>query len=102
MQTTIKSKSKTRLQLFVKLSDREKTSILINCALLLDSYDYKGQKTNLYFINGFFVEETINIETKKTVDVIPFLHGYRLASYINTDNKEIATEAAFRSLFFLN
>lgn len=66
---------------FARMNSSEKALVLKKSGLLLDKDQEKGQSVNLYFLNGFFVEETISRKENK-VDIIPYKHGYRLESYV--------------------
>jgi hypothetical protein len=64
---------------FAKMNNHEKTTLLNHSGILLDKDLEKENSVNLYYLNGFFVEE---IRTKnKVVDIIPYKQGYRLESY---------------------
>ncbi|MCC6371724.1 MAG: hypothetical protein IT236_12015 [Bacteroidia bacterium] len=66
---------------FAKMNNSEKTNILHNKAVLLDNDIEKEEAVNLYYLNGFFVEETISAKKGGVVDIIPYKHGYRLETY---------------------
>lgn len=68
---------------FAKLNNTQKASVLKNDGVLLDKDSANESSVNLYYLNGFFVEETISRtqNTNTVVDIIPYKHGYRLETY---------------------
>ena len=66
---------------FAKMDNVQKASELKNNGVLLDKDELKEERVNLYYINGFFVEETIRLKQNKVVDIIPYKHGFRLETY---------------------
>jgi hypothetical protein len=65
------------------MNNSQKASVLKNSGVLLDKDLAKESSVNLYYLNGFFVEETITRKhnTNTIVDIIPYKHGYRLETY---------------------
>jgi len=102
MKSEITMDQQTSLQRFMKMQANEKTSTLTKNGQLLDSYSHNGQKTNLYYLNGFFVEETIDLLTNKLIDLIPYKHGFRLNSYVTAAQHESRPSAILNSIRFLN
>jgi len=74
---------------FIKLDLEEQMNLLSNEGILVDGYDEKETSTKVYFLNGFFVEETINTRTKKVVEVLPFKQGYKTEKYFEV--REVLT-----------
>ena len=70
---------------FARLNDQDKATELMNNGLLLDKDLEKEHDVNLYYLNGFFVEETISKKQNRVVDIIPYKHGYRLETYSNNN-----------------
>lgn len=67
---------------FVKLNAIEKVIELKTKGVLVDVDLEKETAINLYFINGFFVEEIFSTEENKTLDVIPYPHGYKPEAFV--------------------
>ena len=67
---------------FARMNNTEKKSVLSRNGLLLDVDKNKGQSVNLYFLDGFFVEETVSQPENKVLDIIPYKHGYRLETFV--------------------
>lgn len=74
---------------FLKLPSAQKADLLHKKGLLLDSDVYKEERVNLYYIDGFFAEETINYITWELKDVVPFMSGYKIENYIKYNRKPI-------------
>lgn len=74
---------------FAKLNDEDKATELMNNGVLLDKDLEKEQAVNLYYLNGFFVEETISKKQNRVVDIIPYKHGYRLETYSGKNNPNL-------------
>lgn len=74
---------------FAKLNDEDKATELMNNGVLLDKDLEKEQAVNLYYLNGFFVEETISKKQNRVVDIIPYKHGYRLETYAGNYNANL-------------
>lgn len=66
---------------FARMNNTEKKSMLNSSGLLLDVDLEKEQSVKLYFLDGFFVEETISHPENKVLDIIPYKHGYRLQTF---------------------
>jgi hypothetical protein len=60
---------------YIKLSEREKESVLKNDALYLEFYAEDDTLVYVYFLNSFFVEVTMR--EGKIVDNIPYKRGYK-------------------------
>jgi hypothetical protein len=65
---------------FVKMKDVQKDTVLRSKGILLDKDTENGKTINLYFLDGFFVEEIISGNEKR--EIIPFKQGYRIESYL--------------------
>lgn len=63
---------------FARLSQHQKSNELMTHGVLLDRDEEKEQAVNLYYLNGFFVEETIHNKVKTKVEIIPYKHGFKL------------------------
>lgn len=63
------------------MNTNEKVAELMNNGVLIDNDNEKDEAINLYYINGFFVEETISKRHGMVTDIIPFKQGYRLKDY---------------------
>jgi hypothetical protein len=66
---------------FAGLTLTQKKALLTKKACLLDSDEEKGDIVNLYFLEGFFVEEIICANTQTIKDIIPYKSGFRLSHY---------------------
>lgn len=66
---------------FARLDNNEKSMELMSHGLLLDKDQEKERSVNLYYLNGFFVEETISKALNRVVDIIPYKHGFRLETF---------------------
>lgn len=66
---------------FAKLNNADKARMLAKNGVLLDKDSATEESTNLYYLNGFFVEETISVKSNRVVDIIPYKHGYKLETY---------------------
>lgn len=75
---------------FAKMNNNEKSNLLLNKGLLLDEDCSKDEAINLYYLNGFFVEETILRKQGKVKDIIPYKHGYRLKTFTDIKPTNIA------------
>ena len=71
---------------FARLEKREKIGILLSQALLVDSYKENEDRITVYFLNGFFVELTVN--QHMVSDIIPFKRGYRLPGIYQGNDQE--------------
>jgi hypothetical protein len=80
----------------------DQAQLLRTAGTLLDSDCNKRQKTNLYFLNGFFVEETIAEPTQKIIDIIPFRQGYRIESCLKVHTHFSGTGSFPAPYLFLN
>ena len=67
---------------FVKMNTVERSQILAERATWLDE-DYEEEKIiNLYFMDGFFVEETYSSKEKEITDIIPYKRGYKIERFL--------------------
>ena len=66
---------------FARMNNNEKTNMLVNKGVLIDKDNEKEESVNLYYLNGFFVEETISKKYGIVTDIIPFKHGYRVKTF---------------------
>lgn len=76
------AQQQSELKHFLQLSTKERVSQLHQKGLLLDSDVEKESRVNLYYLNGFFVEEIQNSITSEVEDLIPYKSGYRLKTYL--------------------
>jgi hypothetical protein len=67
---------------FVKFTASEKQWHLRNRGLLVDKDDEGENYVNLYFIDGFFVEEILSKTENRLVDVIPYTKGFKVDSFV--------------------
>jgi hypothetical protein len=67
---------------FVKLAMNEQALLLEEKGLKLDTEFDDNQVINLYFLNGFFVEE-IRSACNKIVAILPYKRGYKLETFLN-------------------
>lgn len=63
---------------FIKKDFTSQSLILKENALMLDQYTEKDKTVNLYFLEGFFVEETVSGKENKVIDILPFKQGYKI------------------------
>ncbi|MGZ3901452.1 MAG: hypothetical protein ACXVC7_03745 [Bacteroidia bacterium] len=67
---------------FAKMSLETKSSALLERATWLDEDYEEGRIINLYFMDGYFVEETFSTNTKKVIDIIPYKRGYKIERFL--------------------
>jgi len=63
---------------FAKLSFLEKKQLVETKAIFLDNYMDSQSLINTYFFDGFFVEVVMNLSMGAIIEIIPFLHGYKI------------------------
>lgn len=63
---------------FAKLSFLEKKQLIESKAVFLDNYMDSENLINTYFFDGFFVEAIMNLSSATIIEIIPFLHGYKI------------------------
>lgn len=78
----ITAQLQNELKHFLQLNTKERVSLLHQKGLLIDSYVEKESRVNLYYLNGFFVEEIQNSNSTEVQDLIPYKSGYRLKTYL--------------------
>lgn len=61
---------------FIRLSKAKRKLLLKQEGLLLEKYEDGKTTVYVYYLDGFFVEETYNKE--KLIDSIPYKRGYKL------------------------
>lgn len=61
---------------FIKLNEKEKEELLKTTALFVEQYTDEHKNIQVYFLNDFFVEVTI--ENQKVTDMIPYQRGYKI------------------------
>lgn len=61
---------------FTKLDFSEKVQLLHHSARLIDSYMDKTNLIDVYALNDFFVETTIEPSTGQVLDIIPYRRGF--------------------------
>ena len=79
----ITAQLQSELKHFLQLNVKERISLLHQKGLLLDSDVEKECRVNLYYLNGFFVEEIQNSISTEVEDIIPYISGYRLKTYLD-------------------
>ena len=79
----ITAQLQSELKHFLQLNVKERISLLHQKGLLLDSDVEKECRVNLYYLNGFFVEEIQNSISTEVEDIIPYISGYRLKTYLH-------------------
>jgi hypothetical protein len=79
---------------FIKLNKSEQAKILRDCALKLDTENDGDDVVNLYYLNGFFVEEIISGTGNNDVTFLPFKRGYKLEKFLK-DKGAIEMKASF-------
>jgi hypothetical protein len=87
---------------FLKTSISGQTEILRNHGILLDTDIEKDILINLYFIDGFFVEETFSISEKRVIENIPFKQGYRMQNYVEIKKVIVPKKSDLYAPIFLN
>jgi hypothetical protein len=69
-------------QEFLKLSAAEKQWHIRNKGLLVDKDQDDERCINLYFIEGFFVEEVLCKEDNSLIELLPYTRGYKAESFV--------------------
>jgi hypothetical protein len=64
---------------FGKLPLHKKSELLIQEGVALDADVTKDVFVTLYYMHGFFVEETFDKNTNTITDIIPFKKGFKLS-----------------------
>lgn len=78
----ITAQLQSELKHFLQLNSKERISLLHQKGLLIDSDVEKESRVNLYYLNGFFVEEIQTSSSTEVDDIIPYISGYRLKTYL--------------------
>jgi hypothetical protein len=68
---------------FNRLDIAEQSQLLRQNGIFVDKYAERGDHINLYFINGFFAEETLSPKGELK-DVTAFRQGFRIQNYFET------------------
>jgi hypothetical protein len=68
---------------FNRLVIGEQSQMLRQNGIFIDKYVERGDHVNLYFMNGFFVEETVTLQGELK-DVTAFRQGFRIENYFDT------------------
>jgi hypothetical protein len=102
MQTLSPSTSQNSIHHFIKMPVLERAHLLRTAGTLLDSDSNKGEKNNLYYLHGFFVEETLTEKSEQIVDIIPFRQGYRIETCLKMNTHFSGTTSFPASRLFLN
>ncbi len=86
---------------FVKLSEQQRRRLLKEKGTLLDTENNADNIVKLYFLDGFYVEEIIPLNSPGTSEIVPFKRGYKLESYRATesDNSSIKPNSSKKFLF---
>lgn len=87
---------------FLKRPVSQQTELLRTEGILLDTDIEKDYLINLYYIKGFFVEETFSISQKRVIENIPFKQGYRFQNYFETKNVIVPKRSGLFNPLFLN
>ena len=61
---------------FAKMSLIQKEEVLKHKGIRFDCYCENDLETNIYYLNGFYVEEIIDNKENTLQDIIPYKHGY--------------------------
>ena len=83
---------------FIKLSVEEQVCSLRKAACLLDTDKSLPLEFNLYYLNGYFVEELIDRSKEQIIEIIPFKQGYRLHSYMPVKTKQHSFFSNFKNI----
>jgi hypothetical protein len=67
---------------FSRLKFEEQAKLLREKGIKIDEDKEMDKLTRLYFINGFFVEETVTCPDNLTTEILPFRRGYKLDKYL--------------------
>jgi hypothetical protein len=87
---------------FLRTSTTGQTEILRNQGILLDTDIEKDLLINLYFIDGFFVEETFSLSERRVIENIPFKQGYRMQNYLEIKRVIVPKKSNLYAPIFLN
>ncbi|MCW3075942.1 MAG: hypothetical protein JWO32_551 [Bacteroidetes bacterium] len=79
-------KRQNALYNFIKLNKSDQLNVLRDKGVRLDRDIENDKIISLYFINGFFVEETLSLADGMVVEILPFKQGYKISSYIGKEN----------------
>ena len=63
---------------FAKMSLTQKEEVLKHKGIYFDCFCEHDLKTNIYYLNGFYVEEIFDKKENILQDIIPFKNGYRI------------------------
>ncbi len=63
---------------FAKMSLTQKEEVLKHKGICFDCFCENNLKTNVYYLNGFYVEEIFDNIKNILQDIIPYKHGYRI------------------------
>ncbi len=66
---------------FIGLDITRQTKLLRKDGILADRDSEKGICVSLYYLHGFFVEETVSVKENKVIEIIPFKQGYKVEKY---------------------
>jgi hypothetical protein len=70
------------LHSFIKQDVNSQLRTLKEKAIMLDQDSENGQSTILYFLKGFYVEETFSILDNKVIDIVPFKRGFKVERFL--------------------
>jgi hypothetical protein len=68
---------------FSRLDISEQSRMLRKNGIFIDKYAEGGNHVSLYFMNGFFAEETVTPQNELK-DVTAFRQGFRIENYFET------------------
>jgi hypothetical protein len=63
---------------FARMNNIAQEQILQHHAHLIDTDLLKDTVINVYYLKGFFVEETRSADKNEVLDIVPFKRGYRI------------------------
>lgn len=66
---------------FAKSNKKEQENMIQTNGILLESWSENGNLTNLYYLNGFFVEVTLDPSQNEPAEITPFKRGYNMKNY---------------------
>jgi hypothetical protein len=66
---------------FINMNLNEQSELLRREGILVDCDIENGRSTSLFYLQGFFAEETISVSENKILEIIPFKQGYKVEKY---------------------
>lgn len=74
---------------FVKSCETSQHQVLLDKGILLDIDKEGTLQVNLYFLDGFFVEEIICNFDNTIIEIVPYKTGYKLESFLEMKHEVI-------------